>query len=115
MHRLTAEMKDCIERCQRCASVCLATVTHCLEKGGRHAEAEHVRLLLDCAGICETSAGFLSRGSDLHTRTCALCEEICAKCAASCDLMGDDPAMKACADECRRCAESCRRMAGVAA
>jgi hypothetical protein len=106
------EMRRCIDECLSCFRTCLETVTHCLEKGGRHAEASHIRLLLDCAEICQTSAGFMLRTSDLHTRTCAVCAEICERCARECEAFGDDPVMRACAEACRRCAESCRQMAG---
>lgn len=62
------EMRRCVDECLSCFRTCLESVTHCLEKGGRHAEASHIRLLLDCAEICETSAGFMLRTSDLHIR-----------------------------------------------
>ena len=76
----------------------------------RHAEAAHIRLLLDCAEICQTSANFMLRGSDLHARVCAVCAEVCERCAQDCETFEED-FMQACAQECRRCAESCRRMA----
>lgn len=106
------EMRRCIDECLSCFRTCLETVTHCLEQGGRHAEAAHIRLLLDCADICQTSGAFMLRSSDLHTRTCAVCAEICERCARDCEAFGDDPVMRACAEACRRCAESCRKMAG---
>jgi hypothetical protein len=107
------EMQQCIEECLRCHGICLQTVAHCLELGGRHAEPSHIGLLLDCAEICQTSANFMLRGSDRHQLTCGLCAEICRACADDCERMaGDDRIMKQCADECRRCAESCERMAG---
>ena len=84
---------------------------HCLQMGGRHAEAGHLQLLLDCAEICQTSANFMTRGSELHNRTCAVCAEICERCAEDCEQFGDEALMKACAETCRRCAESCRQMA----
>lgn len=110
-HTHTRDMQECIDNCTRCHAICGETVTHCLEKGGRHAEVSHVRLLLDCAQICATSADFMLRGSDLHARTCEVCAEVCARCAEDCERMADDDMMRRCAEECRRCAESCRRMA----
>ena len=107
-------MQDCITECLSCHSVCLQTVAHCLQMGGRHAEAAHIGLLLDCAEICQTSANFMLRGSPLHARTCAVCAEVCERCAEDCDRFGDDARMKACAESCRRCAASCRQMAGMA-
>lgn len=109
---ISPEMRDCIQECQGCHAVCLETITHCLQKGGEHAEADHIRLMLDCAEICQTSANYMLRGSDLHTLTCGVCAEVCARCAQDCDRLGDDEMMRRCAEKCRRCAESCRRMAG---
>jgi hypothetical protein len=107
------EMQRCIDDCQECHEICLETFSHCLLKGGRHAEAGHIRLLIDCAEICETSANFMIRGSDLNTETCRACAEICERCAEDCQRLADDDTMKRCVDLCRRCAESCRQMAGV--
>jgi hypothetical protein len=109
------QMRDCIRACVDCHSVCVQTVTHCLGMGGQHAAPEHIRLLLDCAEICQTSANFMLRDSDLHVRTCAVCAEICARCAMDCEQFGDDARMRVCADTCRSCAAKCRQMAAVAA
>lgn len=105
-----AAMRSCIDECQSCHDVCVETVTHCLSMGGEHAEAEHIRALMDCVQICTTSADFMLRGSPSHGDVCGVCADICDECAASCDGL-DGPEMKRCADQCRRCAESCRDMA----
>ena len=110
-HQHSSEMQQCIQNCEECHHVCLETMMQCLQMGGKHADAQHLRLLLDCAEICQTSANFMIRGSDLHSRTCAVCAEICERCAEDCEQFGDDALMKACAETCRRCAESCRQMA----
>lgn len=108
----STEMQQCIEECTRCHAICLQTVGHCLELGGKHADPAHIRLPLDCAEICQTSANFMLRGSDLHQRTCAVCAEVCRACADDCErLAGSDKMMQECAEQCRRCAESCERMA----
>lgn len=112
MSHLSPEMRDCIQECQSCHAVCLETIPHCLQKGGMHAEAGHLRLMMDCVEICQTSANFMLRGSELHTYTCGVCAEICERCAQDCDRLGDDEMMRRCAETCRRCAESCRRMSG---
>jgi hypothetical protein len=108
------DLQSCIEQCQRCHAVCLRTIQHCLERGGRYAETEHIRLLADCTQICAVSADFMLRGSPRHESTCGVCAEVCEQCAESCEQMGDDRAMQQCADACRACAESCRQMAGAA-
>jgi hypothetical protein len=104
-------MQECIQACTDCHNICIETAAYCLQQGGKHAEASHIRTLLDCAEICQTSANFMLRGSLLHGRTCGVCAELCEACAQSCAPMGDDAQMQACAQICRRCAESCRRMA----
>jgi hypothetical protein len=105
------KMQACIQACTECHAECAQMVTHCLTLGGKHAEPEHIRLLLDCAEICQTSANFMLRGSDLHGETCAVCAIVCQMCADSCATFADDPDMQRCAQVCRRCANSCREMA----
>ena len=106
----SAAMQECIDRCQSCQESCLESVAHCLQKGGKHAAAEHIGLLTACAEICDTSARFMLLGSTFHTRIGEVCAEICDACAKDCDRLGDDEMMQACAETCRRCAESCRQM-----
>jgi len=110
------QMRECIENCTQCHSVCTETAQHCLHMGGKHAEAAHIRLLLDCADICRTSADFMLRGSAKHALVCGTCAEICLACAEACERIGpEDRMMKHCADICRKCAESCRQMAHMKA
>lgn len=112
---MTSAMTECIDNCLECAKTCLETARHCLEKGGEHAAAAHITALLDCAEICETSANFMSRGSDTHPKVCEACAEACDRCAEACEKFPDDDVMRRCAEICRRCAASCRDMAGIAA
>ena len=115
MVRVTRDVSEpmlvCIQNCQDCHRACLQTLAYCLEQGGRHAEPAHLRLLMDCAEICQTSADFMIRSSELHAHTCGACAAVCERCADDCERMADDLRMKACADTCRHCAESCRHMA----
>jgi len=111
---LTSEMHRAIQICLDCHAICVETKAHCLAMGEEHASAEHIGLLADCAQICAVSADFMLRGSHRHTRTCAVCAEVCEECADDCDrLAGGDRLMKRCAAVCRRCAEACLQMAGA--
>jgi hypothetical protein len=111
-HAIQPDMQACIDECLDCHRLCVETASHCLELGGEHAEASHIRTLLDCAELCATSAGFMLRSSPMHGEVCGACARACDRCAESCEGLGDsDEQMLACADACRRCAESCRRMA----
>jgi hypothetical protein len=111
---VSPEMRNCIQDCQRCHNICLETVRHCLKEGGEHAKPGHIRLLLDCAEICQTSANFMLRTSDMHILTCGVCAEVCERCAEDCARFVDDIMMQGCAQACRKCAASCREMAGGA-
>jgi hypothetical protein len=106
-------MQHCIQVCLECHSICLETIQHCLSKAGKHADPAHIRLLSDCAQICQTSADFMLRGSNIHTDTCEVCAKTCEQCAEDCEQFKGDPDMKKCADICRQCAESCHEMAGA--
>lgn len=112
--QMSQRMMECINECTNCHNVCLMTIQYCLQMGGRHANPDHIRLMMDCAQICQTSADFMLRRSDLHGLTCGACAEICERCAQDCERFTDDQTMQKCAETCRRCAASCREMAGMA-
>ena len=108
---LDQDLQSCIDECTLCHAICTETIRHCLEKGGRHSEAKHIRLFEDCAEICQTAANFMLRGSSLHLQTCGLCAQVCELCARSCEQVdAGDAKMRQCASICRSCAESCREM-----
>lgn len=83
-------------------------MTHCVEMGGEHARPQHLRLMLDCAQACATTADFLARKSQFHTQMAAFCADICETCAADCRQIGDMEESEA---ACRACAEACRIVA----
>jgi hypothetical protein len=104
------EVRECLQDCLDCYQSCTETIIRCLAMGGKHAELEHLNLLMDCARICNTNADFMLRNSTYYPQTCGITADICDECADSCDRFDDD-FMKECASVCRRCAESCREMA----
>ena len=63
-------MERCIAECTNCHATCVSMIEHCLRQGGKHVQPDHIRLLADCAQICQTSADFMLRGSALHAHTC---------------------------------------------
>ena len=112
--QMSSDMQKCIENCLQCHGICIETIEHCLDLGGEHTAPEHIRLLTDCAEICQASVNFMLRGSSVHPQVCAVCDDVCERCAQDCERFGDDKMMKDCAEVCRRCAESCGRMAQMA-
>jgi hypothetical protein len=113
MHHHYERMKNATQTCWECRHECQETLfTHCLEMGGAHVEAAHVRLMTDCIQICQISADFMVRNSPFHAGVCAVCADICDACAISCDAIQSEE-MKRCAEICRRCAASCREMSEI--
>ena len=111
--QVSQEMRQCVQDCLECHSTCLETATYSLQMGNRQTKVWNIGLLLDCAEMCQVSANFMLRRSNLHGRTCALCAEICEQCAESCEQIGSDSQMRTCAEVCRRCSESCKRMSAM--
>lgn len=106
---LNQDLQNCIEECNQCANICLQTATsYCLKVG--HNEQNHLRLMLDCSEICQTSAHFMLRQSPLHIEVCRICAKVCEECARSCHQFADDEAMQKCANICKSCANECRQM-----
>lgn len=106
-----ARVQKCIELCMRCHEACLETLNHCIRSG--HSAPAHVRILLDCAEICQTSANILIRNSDVHRPVCAACAAACEACASSCRQFVGDEIMKNCGEICRECAQACNELAGA--
>jgi hypothetical protein len=104
------EVRQCLKDSIDCYSSCTETTLRCLSMGGKHADSDHLNLLMDCARICSTNADFMLRNSTYYPQTCGITADICDECADNCDRFDDD-FMKECASVCRRCAESCREMA----
>ena len=110
---INAEMQECIRICTECHEICTKAAIYCQQSESHAYQTRHIRMLYDCAEICQTNANFLLRGSDMHTYTCAVCSEVCDVCAQACSRMEDDAQMQACSEICRRCANSCHHMAGI--
>ena len=111
MKDATPEMRECIQACLECANICDQTLAYCLDRGGKHAIAEHIKLLRDCEESCTMSASMMGRKSLFAEHHCELCAAICGACAESCKAMGGAQ-MAACAEACIRCEEACRQMLG---
>lgn len=107
--KMSSQMKNCIENCFDCARICQETIVHCLKMGGRHAEAKHILLLMDCSKVCTTAGKLMLHNSDFYSEQCAVCADICDTCADDCEEF-EDKFMKKCVKTCRDCADSCRKM-----
>lgn len=106
-------MDQSIKTAFDCYKICLETKKYCLQKGGEHANPEHIQALADCIEACKMAAHFMIAGSPLHGKVCGVCAEACKACAESCEAMGDDEQIKKCAEICRKCEEECQKMSSM--
>lgn len=106
----TEQIEKCKELCWRSRDTCQTTLfTHRLQMGDEYVAEAHVKIMIDCIEMCQLSADFITRESDMHVISCAACADVCDRCAVSCEQIGGDH-MLACADICRECADACRSM-----
>lgn len=104
-------MEECIESCLKCYQSCLSCIPHCLTQGGKHSEADHITLMMECAELCRTSASIMQLKGEFAYELCKVCAQVCDACADSCSSIDpEDSMMQRCAQMCNRCAESCRSM-----
>lgn len=90
-----------------CARTCNETLAYCLEQGGDHVEAEHIKSMIDCIDVCTVTARLHERESPLHKQAMELCAQACKTCEESCEEFEGDETMQLCADTCRQCYEHC--------
>lgn len=100
------ENQSCIEACVVCAQTC----EHCSSQDIVENRAACAKLCIDCADICWTASGYMSRGSRFTDSLCGLCAEICLACSIECAKHKNEHC-QSCAAACRRCAEECQKMA----
>lgn len=103
----TTTMEADYEVVRTCANVCNETLAYCLGQGGDHVEETHIRLLVDCAEICNVTANLVGRGSEYADNLMEVCGEVSKACEESCEGFEGDETMTRCADACRACAEHC--------
>ncbi len=102
-----AEIDQCIQNCHNCYNACLQTAAKYQQSGKQNEQAVYMRLLLDCADICQVSESFMRRQSERSGYICGICAQICEECANHSDQMGETD----CANACRNAAWSCGQMA----
>ena len=85
-HHHSHGIDEAIDATIGCYQACLAaSMHHCLEEGGEHVEPRHFRLMMSCAEICRTAAHMMMIGSEDYRAVCAVCVDICDKCANDCE------------------------------
>jgi hypothetical protein len=98
-----------------CAQACTADADDDLSEPNVAELVKCIRLCLDCADICTTTAGVASRQTDYDAN---VTRPLLEACIASCKSCGDEcrnhAAMHAhcrvCEQACRRCEQACRQL-----
>ena len=90
-----------------CAQACTADADDDLSEQNVAELVKCIRLCLDCADICATTAGVISRQTEYDAN---VTRPLLDACAAACKSSGDECEQHAMMHEhCRVCAEACRR------
>ncbi|HEX8819028.1 MAG TPA: hypothetical protein VF794_03810 [Archangium sp.] len=84
----TADIHHCIAASLNLQAACEAVMVQLAEKGMR-ADSEPMRLLRQCAELCELNARALQKDSRLSRRTATLCFELSNQVARATWLDGD--------------------------
>ena len=97
----------CIAACHDCEQACTQCADDCLSEQNVQELAKCIRLNLDCADICATTARVLSRQTEYDAN---LTRPIVQACAQACKSCGDECEQHAKhgMEHCRVCAEACR-------
>lgn len=115
LQELSEGVRQCVPMCADCHLSCLATMRYGLQQGGPHADQQVIRLLYDCAQMCQLCVTVLHSSPDLESQIFQACADYCGRCAEVCDSLADDPQFQACGELCRQCAKGCRGAGGAAA
>lgn len=97
--KLIQVINQCADTCDYCAS-------SCLQEKDVTMMANCIRLDMECASICKTTALLLHLESNHVNAACQLCADICSACADECEKHEHEHCKK-CAAICRECAEQC--------
>lgn len=101
-----------LETLKHCEATCEFTEHAILQMEGSSHRKEQLRLLRDCADICNLTAKYIARSSFFAKSLATLCAQICEVCGKNC-LQHPDELSQRCGHICLRCAQECRAFAMV--
>jgi hypothetical protein len=97
-----------IQTLTNCARICEMCAASCLSENDVKMLTKCIKLDLDCAEICKTTATLLQRDSEVSDSILNIYVEICRKCAEECEKHASKMNhCKECAEACRRCEQEC--------
>ena len=104
-----------IDALDDCAQACAADTAADLSEPNITEMIKCIRLCLDCADICTTTAAVVSRqatyDANVTRRLLEACVAICKGCGDECERHAHMHAhCRVCAEACRRCEQACREL-----
>jgi uncharacterized membrane protein len=104
-----------IDAMTECAQACIADTDADLSEQDVAEMVRCIRLCLDCADVCTTTAGVTSRPADYDANVTKplleACVAICRSCGDECERHAQmHEHCRICAEACRRCEQACREL-----
>lgn len=96
-----------IRMLQDCAAMCCETWDILLNRSDVTMRKFQIKLLSDCASVCELCAKFIAENSVLIKSLCDYCAFVCEYCAKEC-LKHNERESQMCGQMCLNCARDCR-------
>jgi hypothetical protein len=108
-------LAQAITALEECASTCTSCADACLAESAVQDLVRCIRLNLDCADVCATTARVLLRQTEpdwpVIRSQLEACIAICGACGEECDRHADHMEhCRVCAESCRRCADACQEV-----
>ena len=106
---VTNTYQTCIDACGRCTQACYECLEACMNEPDVQARTKCMKMLVECARMCEMSVAGMASNAMFKKQHCSLCATVCESCAQDCAMFLDAHCQK-CAQECSACARECRNM-----
>jgi hypothetical protein len=108
-------LAQAIDALADCGQACTACADACLSEEGVADLVKCIRLDLDCADLCDTTARVLSRQTEYDaniTRSLVeACRQSCKSCGDECEQHASHHEhCRVCAEACRRCEQACEQL-----
>ncbi|NYI04118.1 four-helix bundle copper-binding protein [Allostreptomyces psammosilenae] len=107
---------ECLAKLDECAEACTVCADACLAEPNPADLATCIRLDMDCADVCATTARVLARNTGFNAAVSrsllTACMQVCTSCAEECERHAPTHEhCRICAEACRRCADACTALA----
>lgn len=108
-------LAQAVEALNQCASICTACADACLAEQHVQGLVRCIRLNLDCADICRTTAAVLIRlnqpDPNVVRSLLQTCQAICQSCGSECEQHAQmHEHCRVCAESSRHCSQHCNEL-----